>query len=271
MDCSRAGGGSEDRIRQLWPEATTVPPLGERDVQVWCAVLDRPDHETRIFTDWLSPEEKARATGAATDLLRRRFIARRGLVRGLMGQAVGRSPRDVVFQVGEEGKPSVENAAGLSFAVSHSGPMALVAMARGHRLGVDIECRRPRKDLEGLARRTFCPNETEALLALPPDTRMEAFYRVWTRKEALAKAVGMGIASSFHRFSVSLGPAEGSRVLHMDLPGESADAWVLLDLEPVPGYSGTLAVENARDLVPTLWSLPCPPDRSFTVLGTWNG
>ena len=270
-DCACGGSGDGARIQPNWPAIPHPPSLGEEDVQVSCAVQDRPDDEIRLFTDWLSPEEKARATRAATDLLRRRFIARRGLVRGLLGQALGRSPRDVAYQVGEEGRPSVENATGLSFALSHSGPLALVAMARGHRLGVDVECRRPRKNLEGLATRTFCPNETEALLALPLDARTEAFYRGWTRKEALAKAVGMGIASSFHRFSVSLGPAEDPRVVHMDLPGESADAWVLLDLEPAPGFSGTLAVEDAKDPVPTLWSLPCPPDRSFTVLGTWNG
>ena len=131
-----------------------------------------------------------------------------------------------------------------------------------------MEKTRPRKGLEEMARRTFSPKETEALLALPEAARTEAFYRGWTRKEALAKALGMGIASSFQRFSVSLGPVEETPLVHMDLPEESADAWALLDLGPALGYCGALAVEDAKKLAPTLWSLPLSAGPEAIIFGT---
>ena len=92
----------------------------------------------------------------------------------------------------------------------------------------------------------------------------------WTRKEALAKALGEGIASSFQGFSVLLGPAEEPPLVQMDLPGESANNWALLDLEPGPGFCGALAVEDARNLVPTLWSLPLPSGPDATIFDAWR-
>ncbi|MFC1574623.1 4'-phosphopantetheinyl transferase family protein [Gemmatimonadota bacterium] len=220
--------------------------------------------------NWLSAEETARAEQVGTGLLGRRLVARQGVLRGLLGRALGQSPGDVRLLYGEEGKPSVEAEPALFFSLSHSGPVALVALAWHRRVGVDVEERRVREDLEGLAGRVFSPDETEALTALPTTARREAFYRGWTRKEALAKALGKGIASSFHRFSVSLEPAESSSLAHLDLPGESALSWTLLDLEPAPGYKGALAMENAGELAPTLWSLPLPPEPGVTIFDAWR-
>lgn len=269
-DCRYAGGANRREIQPNWPAATHPPALGEMDVQVCCAALDRPDEEIRLFVEWLSPEEKARGERAATELLRRRFVARRGVARGLLGRVLGRPPQEVHILHGEEGKPSVEDESELSFSLSHSGPLALMALARCRRVGVDVEDRRPRKNIEGLVKRSFSRDEIGAFLALPEAVRTEAFYRGWTRKEAVAKALGKGIASSFQRFSVDLGPEERSSLVCMDLPGESADAWALLDLEPASGYWGALAMEDARDLNPTLWSLPLPPDPGATMFGAWR-
>jgi 4'-phosphopantetheinyl transferase len=232
---------------------------------VWCVFLDRSENDIHVFRDWLSAEERARAENTATELLRRRFVVRRGVVRGLVGQVMGKSPGDVRFLVQGEGTPMVESGAGLLFSLSHSGPLALVAMTRNRRLGVDVELGRPRKNLEGLARRAFSSDEAEDFLTLPEAVRTDAFYRMWTNKEALAKALGMGIASSFQRFSVSLGRSESPSLVRMDLPGESLDAWTLLDLEPALGYRGALAMEDAKGLTPTLRTLP--PESGSTIFG----
>lgn len=243
-------------LRPAWPVASTIPPVSQDRPQVWCLTLDRPREEMELFGEWLSPGERERAERLASDLLRRRFVARRGLARVLLAGALGRGPEELRFRFGAEGKPELEEAEGSSFSLSHSGPLALLALTRGGRVGVDVEALRPRKDLEGVARRTFSPSEVDVLLLRPHPLRLEAFYGIWTRKEALAKGLGMGIASSFQRFSVPL-TATGERApAYLELPGEEVQGWALEGLDPAPGYLGALALEGYEGGTSTLLSVP---------------
>ena len=254
-------------MRPAWPPSTSVPFDGEDALQVWCALLDRTDEELNLFSTWLSGEERDRVERAASEVLRRRFIARRGLARLLVGRALEREPGALRFRFGAEGKPELEGGGRLALSLSHSGPLALLALSLDRRVGVDVEAVGPRRNVEGVIRRAFSPEEAGALLNWPRDHRLEAFYRVWTRKEALAKGMGMGIASSFQRFSVTPGASGGSSVQAMDIPGESARAWTLVDLEPAPGFLGALAVEHGADLLPTLRSFPAPGDPEAVAMG----
>src|SRR6185295_15890681 len=100
------------------------------------------------------------------------------------------------FQRGAGGKPELAHEGGpaaLRFNLSHGGDLALIALARGRELGVDIEPLRALSDEARLARRVLSPREADAFAALPPDERAAALLRCWTRKEALLKANGCGI------------------------------------------------------------------------------
>jgi 4'-phosphopantetheinyl transferase len=92
------------------------------------------------------------------------------------------------------GKPALRDAPEVSFSVSRSGTMGVVAVAAdGVTVGVDIEQVRPRPNLAGLAVRTLCPEALAAWRAAPEADQLTRFLAAWTAKEAYLKAIGTGI------------------------------------------------------------------------------
>jgi len=123
---------------------------------------------------------------------------------GLLGAYLGCTAGAVRLVDGEHGRPALADAQPLDFNWSHSGGVALVALAHGIAPGVDIELWRPRPRALALARRYFAPAEVAALSALAPDARDAHFLRLWTAKEAVLKALGRGLAFGLHRLEIEL-------------------------------------------------------------------
>ena len=142
----------------------------------------------------------------------------------------------------ERGKPYAPALDGLDFNLSHARNHVLIAFARKQPLGVDIERIDRRIEIEDLARRFFAAAEADALEALPEAARPAAFVRLWTCKEAVLKALGLGISFGLDKACFHLG-ADGIPSDLAELPaiaGRPAD-WQLVLLEPAPGFLGALA------------------------------
>jgi phosphopantetheinyl transferase len=93
------------------------------------------------------------------------------------------------------GKPDLgpEFGGRLKFNLSHSAGLALVAIAAGSNVGVDLEPIRPFAGMSGLAAEFFPPQARAAYEAAPPAERAAVFFRWWTRIEAVGKAIGCGL------------------------------------------------------------------------------
>ncbi len=154
-----------------------------------------------------------------------RYLAAHGALRLLLGRYLTLDPLALRFEAGEHGKPFLPDAP-IEFNLSHSSDLALIAVARERRVGVDVERVRPMPDLEDLAQRVCTPDELVMLTSLAEPLRAHAFLGVWTRKEALAKATGEGIRA----------------VMREGRP--DADGWTVVDLDDLPGYAGCVAAEG---------------------------
>jgi 4'-phosphopantetheinyl transferase len=124
-----------------------------------------------------------------------RAAARRAL-REILGAYLGIEAEAVGLTVGERGKPGLAaSPAPLAFNLSHSGELALVAVAAGGtEVGIDVERLRPRRDLVRLAARWLPATDAEAVAAAAEEGREAVFYAAWTRHEARTKCVGTGIS-----------------------------------------------------------------------------
>ena len=91
---------------------------------------------------------------------------------------------------------------------------------------------------------------TVQLAAQPPGAWTAAFYRCWTRKEAVMKATGEGLSLPLGDFAVSLD--DRARVLR--IPDAWGGRWTLLDLAPGDGYAGAIAVRGEAVLRRFLWA-----------------
>ncbi len=230
-----------------WGLAPVNNELDADDVHVWRASLDRPADVIAKLASLLSSDECQRAERFHRPTDRRRFIAGRGILRKIISTYLALAPDEVRFEYNEYGKPFVsarQNRDALSFNLSHSNGMALYVVARGRRVGVDVEYMREDFATIEVAERFFSKEEFEALKAAPVDRRTEAFFNCWSRKESYIKAIGMGVSYPLDRFTVSLAPNAAPELLKVNAYATEAARWKMYELDVAEGYAAALIVEN---------------------------
>jgi 4'-phosphopantetheinyl transferase len=235
-----------------WPAAPARVECAGNEVHVFAASLDVGADALAGFRKTLSPEEKERAARFKFDRHRQRFIAGRGCLRSLLGRHLGVDPERVTFACSPQGKPALGpefSQVGMHFNLAHSEDLGLVAITRAGAVGVDVEHIRALKDSDDLVARFFSERENESYRRLPLEQRPAAFFNLWTRKEALLKATGEGLAGGLNRVEVSFLPGEAARVLAIG--GEPAE-WSLGELTPAAGFAGAVAI-RARKVQVRCW------------------
>lgn len=192
--------------------------------------------------DWrtLAGDERARAARLLIDDKRIQFVATRAALRRILARKLGRDPAALRFSCNEHGKPSLVDAAGVDFNVSHSHQLALIAVADGAPVGVDVERLVGDCDFAEVARHHFAAAERQALATLPATAQSAYFWQVWTLKEAFLKARGTGL--SFDSRQCSIGFAEnGAPCLSTGEPAhEGAPRWHLHTVDADPGYTAAV-------------------------------
>jgi phosphopantetheinyl transferase len=131
---------------------------------------------------------------------RRSVVARAALIR-MVALRTGVDAAAVVVGHDERGRPLLDGSP-LHVSIAHGGDFVACAVSR-QRVGIDIErTDRPESD-DALARRVCTPVERQQLAELPPRLRKRALIRLWVRKEAVAKALGLGFALPFEQLDVT--------------------------------------------------------------------
>ncbi|GHB72752.1 4'-phosphopantetheinyl transferase [Streptomyces viridiviolaceus] len=178
--------------------------------------------------------ERAAAFRKARD--RDTYLAGHVGLRLLLGAYLGVSPAEVPLErlpcpmCGEpHGRPVVRGDA-VHFSLSHSGGLCLLAFAATP-VGVDIEAV---PDLAVADEVGAClhPRESTELRDLRAADRPAAFARVWARKEAYLKGLGIGLGRAMSRDY--LGTASGAAAT---VPG-----WTIGDAAVDDGYAAAVAV-----------------------------
>ena len=157
---------------------------------------------------------------------RRRFALCRAALRATLSEKLGCDNEELAFETLTRGKPFAlvsGTPAPVSFNVSHSGKYGLIAFNLEGRIGVDVEERIAREDLDGLIETVYGPHEQLELSVLTGEPRLRLFYRLWTIKEALVKALGDGLYVDFSQFQAPQGmrrgePAGTFRFPHLPTP-----------------------------------------------------
>jgi 4'-phosphopantetheinyl transferase len=196
--------------------------LTDRTVHVHTVRLRGPDTVATQFHAILTPDERVRAARFRFPHLQHAFILARGALRILLGRYLQADPGAIALQYGPSGKPALADPTSLRFNLSHSADLALFAFASDCEVGIDVERIRPLPDMEQIAIRQFRAQEAAELLALPAGRREPAFFRCWTRMEAVGKALGEGLSAT--------GSHDGPCTLHdLDVPPAYAAALAYLD------------------------------------------
>lgn len=211
--------------------------------RVWLLPLTSDAAVLAALWRLLAADERARADAFRVSWARNQFVHVRGALRLLLGECLDRRAADIDFEYGEFSKPALAQSRGWHFNVAHSGDYALLAVARGREVGVDIERLRALANLASLVPIVLSPSEAALWQALPADRKVPAFFAAWTGKEAVAKAVGQGLRLGFPELDIGMEDQDGNpkaRAVTMDRFG----ACRLVALSAPAGYAAALAVRD---------------------------
>jgi 4'-phosphopantetheinyl transferase len=251
-------------ISELWSAPTLTLTLSAHEVHIWRASLDVQDADLQAFERVLSPDERSRASRFYFEKHRARFVSARGMLRHILGRYVDQEPAKIQFCYAGSGKPALSSKprdGTIHFNLSHSGDLALYAVARHREVGIDLEEIRPAIAWNELACRFFSPAEVSSLLMAPPKLQIEAFFHCWTRKEAYIKALGDGLHLPLDSFDVSVDPRKPAVLLR-----GTDGSWSLQAVQPAEGYVGAV-VAKGHDWVIRLWEWEPAEPRNNRQLG----
>ena len=225
----------EDRWWRRWQESEGVTILH-------LDLTPNARREARAFA-LLDAEETRRAQRFVVEPPRRRFALCRAALRINLCERLGCRNERLSFGALEHGKPVAEvdgQRVPIGFNVSHSGGHGLIAIAAGGQLGIDVEERKPNRRFDGIGRRVYGPAERHLLAEAKGPRKAALFYRLWTLKEALIKALGTGFTLNPSTFEVPEAMLSGERAGRFRFPQNPENHWQLLDLGE-PRFAAALA------------------------------
>lgn len=232
-------------------------------------LIVHPDEYHRAF-EALTPDEQSRADRFVFDEVRRRFVVCRYRVRQLLAKLLEIVAADVRFAYSQWGKPrladSMQKHASASgrvlpvcFNISNSGDLGVLAVSRSP-VGVDVEVLERRFSHRSIESQVVSPKERDGWDQIKAVDRDDAMMRLWVCKEALLKAMGLGIAEGLQQVSfplpiphepfvpLGIGP---ELLMHLDDDGTCRmNDWIDCDcwrLQMLPSDPGTfLAIATAK-------------------------
>jgi len=220
--------------------------LAVAECHVWLARSS--DAGNGLAGTLFSHDERARLGVLRRQSDRARVTVGYALTRLALAAYLGRPPGAVPISRAcatcrsPHGKPRLAPASpdGIEFSVAHSGDRVAVAVTRAGPVGVDVELRSPRvsaadRDL------VLGAGEAATLDRFAGDERDRAFLVYWTRKEAILKAAGIGLAVSPADVVVTA-PDDPPRLVSWPRAGFPAGSLSLHDLAVGAGYVASLAV-----------------------------
>jgi 4'-phosphopantetheinyl transferase len=128
----------------------------------------------------------------------------------------------------------------VEFNLSHSHQAALLAVALGRGVGVDIEYVKRDFEFAEVADHFFTAREVAMLRKLPSALQRSAFFKCWTSKEAFLKAKGTGLSGELDEVSITRSSDQRVKV-SAAVPG-----WTLTELNSIDGYEAALVCEESR-------------------------
>jgi 4'-phosphopantetheinyl transferase len=208
--------------------------------------LDDASVDLERGRDLLSPAERERAARFIFERDRRRYLIAHIALHDILSRYLPIEAAHLSFDLGPNGKPKLHQAptpSGIEFNLSHSNEMALLAVAHGREVGVDVENGREKFEFQEVAERFFTAKEVAAMRGLPSTLQRQAFFKCWTSKEAFLKAKGTGLSGALDEVEIALGDDEQVRI------AANVPNWWLFELDPIAGYEAALVVASARTTI----------------------
>jgi 4'-phosphopantetheinyl transferase len=238
------------KFHQIKFEERVIPQvpieIAPEEVHLWGFLLDGAGAAWPQAVLYLSKEEQERANRLLSERHRQQFAAAHAQLRVLLARYCGQHPQELAIQRSSDGKPFVVGERSIRFNLTHSHGRALIAVAKGREVGIDLEKIRPEVDAVKLAKRFLSAKDQAFVESGDPTGRHERFLQSWVAREAVFKAKGTGITFPLDRDHLELSNnGQEGHLLRNDGGSEGADILIrFLSLES--DWVGAVAAEGAE-------------------------
>ncbi len=177
-----------------WVKAPDSPRLKSGRLHVWRLDLGLNPEQPPPPRHLLSADESHRADRFRDSFAAARFVIARSALRVILGKYLRIDPQSLELEYGTQGKPILASPhAWLSFNLSHSRELGLLAITGTGSIGVDVEQLSSRPKLSEIAHRLFSRKQLELMTLAHGDAWIKLFFENWTAREARLKAQGLGV------------------------------------------------------------------------------
>ncbi len=215
-----------------------IKNLSRNQIYMWQLNWSHYTGYKNLFWKILSTEEKKRANQFLLENAYQQFVIARGALKILCGYLLKYSPKKISLCYNQCGKPSILHEPKLQFSLSHSRSIILYAFCLQRKLGVDIQYQKLSCSsfTLALAKRYFHEEESLFLSQIKEPIRDQIFFKYWTRKEALTKALGIRLDKIP---KIKLLSTE--KIFHTTMYDQN---WLLQDLKTFKNFSASLVVQS---------------------------
>lgn len=231
--------------------------LTREEVDIWIADVALIRWEYNKIEEILSGDECDRAKHYVFERDRHDYMIRRAILRIILGHYLDLQPEQITFRYNRYGKPILDTK-DIFFSVSQSSGCAIYSFTHARQVGADIERIRVVPDMGRIAKRSFSKAEYESYSSQMKNAKQEVFFKYWSRKEALIKAIGSGLSIPLDTFDVSTKEDRPACQVEIKNCEGKACLWTIQDIDLRAGFASALATEGPDLPIPRTHVLPSP-------------
>ncbi len=233
-----------------WILGTEWTCLPKDYIDIWKVSLKTQEDDRQI----LSKDEVKRFDKAASTAKIDKRIAGRAHLRRILSKYIQTDASEISFAYENNRKPVLAKHPNLTFNLSHSENMGLIAVTHSRRIGIDLEYLEAERPISEIAERFLTKSENDFINGHPEKERSQAFYQVWTLNEAYLKALGTGFSVSSNDSSLIPSHHRGRFLQETKISSEIPQNWMFETLAVANSYLGALCFEGS-DAVTRYWKV----------------
>ncbi len=215
------------------------------ETHIWVADLDQWNLSCFETVQALPETEAKKAGRFRFETHKNRFIKGRFMLRSLLGMYLDIDFYDQEFHANRYGKPAVHKVhddKSIHFNISNSENIYVCAFSQNSDIGIDIEKIHDLPDMDRIMAASFSEEEIRKLNSLPEPNRRRTFFKYWARKEALLKAMGVGLSIPLDEVNILYADNDASRVFTK----HNGTEWTLDDIDILDGFASALARKSKQ-------------------------
>ncbi len=215
--------------------------LKEDDLHIWRYILDEEEYHAEKSMPLLSDEEHQRCDWYMNETEKIRYICNHRFVRQVLSKYMNIPASEIIFCHAKMGKPFIKNS-NLFFNYSYRSSLGLLALSKKGEVGVDIEKIKVLQDPPTFASFSFSEKESNILFKSDPENFQDILFTFWTFKEAIIKALGVGLNADLTKIDLA-------DFLYSDLNPlafEGNAIYTIKELKVQQGYKAAFAIKGQQ-------------------------